>query len=239
MSAKFPIRVALMDDDFAALKWNADLLTRDQRTTVSLEAESPTELLSKLSNHAPVDVILLDVEYWPEDPPFSEFVDQVVSLRPANAVVCISQYGRERSFFTAVQAGVRGFLLKCEVRMSISSAVTLALRSDFLVSSRMLPLLEANWVRGKVVKLNSWAAHPALTPQLSEVFTLRILYGMSAPQTASEIHLAPATVEKYMQYAYQKLGERWGDERLLEGIEIEHLSPEALAFHLYTLPPAG
>ena len=35
-----PLKVALMDDDFYALKWNTALLMRDPRTTVTIEAEN-------------------------------------------------------------------------------------------------------------------------------------------------------------------------------------------------------
>ena len=45
MNINRPIRVGLMDDDFFALKWNADLLTRDFRTTVCFEAGDSRRLI--------------------------------------------------------------------------------------------------------------------------------------------------------------------------------------------------
>lgn len=235
-----PIRVGLMDDDFAALKWNAALLSRDVRTCVCLEAESPAELLAKLDRNAELDVLLLDTEYFPQEPPLGELISKIHTLQPAIPIVCLSQYGEKQFLQAALQCRARGFLLKSEVRMAVGSAVTLALRSDFLISSGMLPQLGAQQMlpRGRLVQINTWVDHPALTPQLKQVFTLRILYGMSAPLAAKEIHLAPATVEKYIQHTYQKLSQHWGDERLLEGVEMEQLPAEAWAFHLYTLPPA-
>lgn len=240
MSGKTPIRVALMDDDFSALQWNAHLLSRDLRTTVSLEAESPEELLLKLHRHPAVDIVLLDVEYLPEEPTLQELMGRISAFSPAPAVICLSQYGGEYPLEKAIQSGARGFLLKNEVRMAISSAVMLALEADFLISPGVIPWL--NEIRpqatGGVVRMKPWVVHPAFSAQLKQVFTLKVLYGMSAPLTAQEVFLTPGTVEKYMQYAYQKLSQRWGDERLLEGIEADELSPEAWAFHLYTLPPA-
>ena len=85
--------------------------------------------------------------------------------------------------------------------------------------------------------MNNWIAHPALTPRLNEVLTLRVLYGMSAPMAAGKIQLATASIEKYMQLAYQKLSIRWGNDRLLAGIDLDHASPEVWAYHIYTLPP--
>ena len=48
-----PIKVALMDDDFFALKWNTALLMRDPRTTVTIEAEKPRDLIEQLKEEGP------------------------------------------------------------------------------------------------------------------------------------------------------------------------------------------
>ena len=55
MDIHLPVRVGLMDDDFFALKWNADLLTRDLRTQVLFEAETPMELLRELKNRKDIN----------------------------------------------------------------------------------------------------------------------------------------------------------------------------------------
>ncbi len=240
MSVKFPIHVALMDDDFSALQWNANLLSRDMRTTVSFEAESPEELLLKLHRHPEVDIVLLDVEYLPDEPTLQELIGRISAFSSTPAVICLSQYGGESPLEHAIQSGARGFLLKNEVRMAISSAVMLALEAGFLISPGVIPWLNEirSQATGDVVRMKPWVVHPAFSAQLKQVFTLKVLYGMSAPLTAQEVFLTPGTVEKYMQHAYQKLSQHWGDERLLEGVETEELSPEAWAFHLYTLPPA-
>lgn len=239
MSVKFPIHVALMDDDFSALQWNANLLSRDIRTTVSLEAESPEELLLKLHRHPEVDIVLLDVEYLPDEPTLQELIGRISAFPSAPAVICLSQYGGESPLKKAIQAGAQGFLLKNEVRMAISSAVMLALEADFLISPGVIPCLDKirPLATGDVVRMKSWVVHPAFSAQLRQVFTLKVLYGMSASLTAQEVFLTPGTVEKYMQHAYQKLGQQWGDDRLLTGLDLDGFPAEVLAFHLYTLPP--
>jgi len=239
MSVQYPLLVALMDDDCAALKWNAHLLAHDLRTRVVLEAESPVELLNKLRRQSRIDVVLLDVEYQPAQPALPELIAQIIAIQPAISILCLSQYGGEENLLNAIRAGAHGFLLKREVRVSIGSAVIMTRGCNFLISAGMLPLLEAKQLRawGKVAKINNWIAHPALTPRLNEVLTLRVLYGMSAPMAASEIQLATTSIEKYMQLAYQKLSIRWGNDRLLECLEFENIHPEVWAYHVYTLPP--
>lgn len=168
------------------------------------------ELLCEVRRHPRIDVVLLDVEYQPAEPALPELIAQITAFQPAVSILCLSQYGGEEHLFNAIRAGAHGFLLKREVRVSVGSAVTMALGCNFLISAGMLPLLEAKQLRacGKVVKINNWITHPVLTPRLNEVLTLWVLYGMSAPMAAGEIQLATASVEKYMQLAYQKLSIR-------------------------------
>ncbi|MHC1733394.1 MAG: sigma factor-like helix-turn-helix DNA-binding protein [Bacteroidales bacterium] len=239
MDIKFPIRVGIMDDDFFALKWNADLLTRDFRTTVCFETETPTGLLFELKQCTEVDIVLIDVEYFPEEPTLPELMSSIYSIHPPPVIVCLSQYGRDQTLCTAIRCGARGFLLKREIRMEISSALVLALQVNFLITPGILPSIsqKRNHLIKQVAKINPWIPHPGLTPQLRQVFTMRVLYGMSAPLTAQEVHLAPGTVEKYMQHAYQKLSAQWGDDEYLAGIELENQPPEVQAFHRFTLPP--
>ena len=238
MKVKLPVRVGLMDDDFFALKWIADLLTRDFRTTVAFETETPGELLTQLKRYD-VDIVLLDVEYQPQEPELSELMCLIQSVNAPPAIVCFSQFDKAKTLRTAIYHGARGFLLKQEVRMAISSALVMASQVNFLITPGVLSVMRQEYQRiiGRVTSINAWRPHPGLTPQLRQVFTLKVLYGMSAPLTAQEIHLAPSTVEKYMQYAYQKLSSRWGDDRFLVGLDLNDCAPEIQAFHRFTLPP--
>ncbi len=243
MKIRLPVEVGLMDDDFFALKWNADLLTRDLRTKVLFETETPLELLHELKSYGKIDAVLLDVEYNNQDLCLHDLVKTIKSIQPRSAIVCLSQYGEPEHFYTAIAAGTRGFLLKREVRMAIASALVQALQVDFLITPGILPLLCQNLglssrqYRDSVSRINAWLPNPSLTPKLQQVFTLRILYGMSSPLVAQEIHLAPTTVEKYTQYAYQKLSTQWGDEQYLAGVDLTEQAPEVQAFHRFNLPP--
>jgi DNA-binding NarL/FixJ family response regulator len=239
VNIRLPVRVGLMDDDFFALKWNADLLTRDLRTTICFEAETPADLCRELSSWDNVDILLLDVEYYPDDPCLPELIRSIQSIRPRTKVVCLSQYGEFESLQAAIQCETGGFLLKRDVRMGIVSALVLAVQVDFLITPGVIPILQQDHKQliEQFTKINAWVPHPCLTPQLRQVLTLRILYGMSAPMAAQEIHLAPSTVEKYMQYIYQRLNIQWGDDEYLAGLELNDLPPDVQAFHRFNLPP--
>ena len=160
------------------------------------------------------------------------------AIFPDVGILCLSQYGERSLLQQALRAGACGFLLKSEIRMEIVSAVVESMRVGFLVTPGLLPALrEQGLAVAGLAAIQAWAPNPRLSPQLLQVFTLRILYGMSAPQAAAELHLAPATVEKYMQYVYQKLSIRWGAEHYLAGVDLAGLPPEVEAFHRFSLPP--
>lgn len=237
--SRYPIFVGIMDDDFFALKWNASLIMRDIRTTVCFDVETPAELIDKVYQDPRVDLILLDVEYQPQRPELSKLITLLINSPVKPVVVCLSQYGGQYEFITAVQNGARGFLIKNEVRMEICSAVIQAMDSCFLITPGVKKLVKMlpRELQDEVTIISSWVPHPCLTSQLQRVFTLKVLYGMSATLTAQKMHLMPGTVEKYMQYIYQKLGMKWGNEKYLAIPELEKYSPEVQAFHRYNLPP--
>ncbi len=239
MNFRLPIRVGLMDDDFFALKWNAGLLARDLRTEVLFESESPKELLRALRSCEDIETLLLDVEYNFIEPPLPDLIQSINRIHPQLAIVCLSQYGDPEHIHAAITTGARGFLLKRDIRMEIGSALVQALQVDFLITPGVLPLIKQDFARfaSRAALINPWSPNPGLTPKLNRVFTLKILYGMSAPLAAQEIHLAPSTVEKYIRYAYQKLSTQWGDEQYLAGINLDDQPPEVRAFHRFNLPP--
>ncbi len=239
MGIALPLSVGLMDDDYFALKWNSDLLSKDLRTTINFEAEYPYQLLEELAHCEKIDLLLLDVEYFPKKPSLSELFTSIEKIRPKLPVVCLSQYGGWDALSTAISHGSRGFLLKNEIKLEIASALILALQVRFLVTPGILPLLiscDKSYL-SQTTTIPIWLLNPKLTSKLNKVFTFRVLYGMSAPLTAKEVFLSSGTVEKYMQQIYQKLSVGWGDTSLLKGVDLARVSPETQAFHFYVLPP--
>lgn len=225
-----------MDDDFAALKWNALLLTRDLRTIVCQEAQSPKQLISGPINW---DVLLIDAEYFPEEPPLETLINMLRHDCPDAAIICLSQYGEIDRIRAAIRGGAKGFLLKNEVRMGIASAVVQALCVDFVTTPGVHMVLNSDFRTSKMMikTIPLWQPTPYLTPQISQVFTLRVLYGMSASGTAQKLSLACGTVEKYIQYAYQRISMDWGDVSYLAGLKLQDTPAEVQAFHLFNLPP--
>lgn len=235
----YPFRVTLMDDDFYALKWNTALIMRDPRTTVVDEAETPDELINNLKKQEKTDVILVDVEYGTEYPPIASLLSSIQKLVPEAVIVCTSQYGEIETIATALQAGVKGFLLKSEIRMAIVPAIMKAALEGIVVTPTIRSKLEedSSFRYEETFVIPTWKPNPHLTPQIVKSFWLRVFFGMRASLAAEELYLETATVERYINQAYKILTDGWGDEKYLFDVDFTQLSPEDQAFVWFTLPP--
>jgi len=235
----YPLRVAVLDDDFYALKWNTAIIMRDPRTTVIIEAETPTGLLKQLKKEDRTHVVVVDVEYGEEFAPLDELLTSVKKLAPDAVIVCTSQYGEMETVKTALEHNVQGFLIKSEVRMAIVPAIIKATINGLVVSPGIAVSLEisSSLVGSEVHILPKWSPNPRLTPQIIKSFWLRVFFGMRASLAANELYLETATVERYINQAYKVLTDGWADESYLFDVDLTALSPEDQAFVWFTLPP--
>ncbi|MFN2144384.1 MAG: response regulator transcription factor [Anaerolineales bacterium] len=234
-----PLKIALMDDDFYALKWNTALLMRDPRTTVTIEAETPKELIGQLRSEGAPDIVIVDVEYAATRLPVAEMLSSIREHAPESVIVCNSQYGAHETIETAMKFNVKGFLLKNEVRMSIASAISYAAQNGLIVSPGIFDLLPSEFTFGQQEAhvLPIWRPNPRLTPQIIKSFWLRVFFGMRASLAADELFVETATIERYVNQAYKVLTDGWADDSYLFDVDFTALSPEDQAFVWFTLPP--
>jgi DNA-binding NarL/FixJ family response regulator len=236
---RYPFKIALLDDDFHALKWNTALAMRDPRTTITIEAERPSELIAQIKKNSPPQIVLVDVEYAPDRIPLDELLNKITEKAPEAVVVCTSQYGEEAVIATAMQHGVKGFLLKQEVRMSIVPAVIHAAVNGLVVTPTIFEKLPNEYTFGKLEAhvFPLWKPNPRLTPQIIKSFWLRVFFGMRASLAAEELFVETTTIERYINQAYKILSDGWADETYMFDVDLEALSPEDQAFVWFTLPP--
>jgi DNA-binding NarL/FixJ family response regulator len=236
---RLPFKVALMDDDFYALKWNTALVMRDPRTTVTIEADTPKELLSQIKREGAPDIVIVDVEYEATRMPVDEMLDTIRKEAPKAVIVCNSQYGERETIETAMKLGARGFLLKNEVRMEMVSAISYAAHNGLIVTPTIFDLLPSQFTFGpnQAHVIPVWKPNPRLTPQIIKSFWLRVFFGMRASLAADELYVETATVERYINQAYKVLTDGWANESYLFNVDLSVLSPEDQAFVWFTLPP--
>lgn len=234
-----PYTIALLDDDFYALKWNTALGMRDPRSTITIEAETPAKLISQIKPNSPPDVVLVDVEYAPDKLPLGKLLETIVGKAPQATIVCTSQYGKPEAIKTAMEYGVKGFLLKQEVRMAIVPAVIHAAVNGLVVSPSIFARLPNEYTFGKKEAhiFPVWKPNPRLTPQIIKSFWLRVFFGMRASLAAEELFVETTTIERYINQAYKILSDGWADEVYMFDVDLAALSPEDQAFVWFTLPP--
>jgi len=236
---QYPHKIALMDDDFYSLKWNTALMMRDPRTTVIVEAETPRQLIQQIKAEGKPDIVIVDVEYSPERLPVPEMLSAIRKEAPEAVIICNSQYGERETIEQSLQHGVKGFLLKNEVRMEIIPAVMYAAVNGFVVTPSVFDMLPSEYTFGakKAHVIPIWQPNPRLTPQIIKSFWLRVFFGMRASLAAEELYVETATVERYINQAYKVLQDGWADEAYLFNVDFSTLSPEDQAFVWFTLPP--
>lgn len=238
-NVRYPLSIALLDDDFHALKWNTALAMRDPRTTIIVEAEIPKQLIAQINEKSPPDIVVVDVEYAPDRIPLDELFGEIKKKAPEAVVICTSQYGDEDVIALAMQHGVKGFLLKQEVRMSIVPAIIYAAVNGLVVTPTIFEKLPSEYTFGQLEAhvFPVWKPNPHLTPQIIKSFWLRVFFGMRASLAAEELFVETTTIERYINQAYKILCDGWADETYMFGVDLDALSPEDQAFVWFTLPP--
>jgi len=138
---------------------------------------------------------------------------------PAITTICLSQYGDRELIQAAVHAGANAILLKNDVRLAIATAVVRAYKAPFTYTPGVIAALSGQFddllVKGGC--LLRWQLHPELAPHLLKVLWLSLVYGMSAAETAEELTLTEATVERYRTQIIDILADGWLDEADLAG----------------------
>jgi two-component system nitrate/nitrite response regulator NarL len=117
----------------------------------------------------------------------------------ATRVLLVSAITEGAIVFKALQEGAAGYLSKDARRSEVIDAVIKVARGETVVP----PELAAGLV--DQIRLRADSPAPALTDREMEVLR-RFATGLSIPQVAAELYLAPSTVKTHTQRLYEKLG---------------------------------
>jgi len=228
-----------MDDDFFALKWNAALIMRDPRTTLSIEADSPRALLTALRTTKKIDVFLIDTEYHPPSPPLPDLIDEINALITNPIIICLSEYVDEALISNAFKLNIKGYLIKNEIKMAIVPALVKASMRKKVITPSVSAFIrehsKSNLDEYEIIPV--WKPNPKLKPTLLKCFWLRVFFGMHSVMVAKELGVEMSTVDKYMNLAYKILPSEWANSTYLNDFNLDELSAEDQAFIWFTLPP--
>ena len=235
----YPLRIAIFDDDYYALKWNTALVMRDPRTTVIIETESPGDLLVRMLEVGRIDIVIVDLEYKDEEWPFEALLREL-KQKFETKVIILSQYGEQTGIQKAFTLGADGFLLKDDIRMAIVPALMKVFLDKKVITPSIKEIIMDN-LHFELTEFDiipKWVPNPELTPNILTAFWMRVFFGMRSPVVAEEMGVAKGTVDRYVNLAYDILPNALMDEEYLFGLDIDQFSAEDRAFLWFTLPPS-
>jgi DNA-binding NarL/FixJ family response regulator len=196
------VRVVICDDQTVVREGLAAILGTDPEIQVVGLAGDGREALELVPETRP-DVILMDLKM-----PVMNGVQATQRLRhayPGVRVLVLTTYANDEWVLDAVRAGAAGYLLKDTRREQLIAAIKGTAEGqsylDPAIAGKVMQQVAAAPTQAR-------AAGPlpeALTEREQEILDL-LAQGLSNPEIAQRLHLAPGTVRNYVSGIFQKLG---------------------------------
>ncbi|MBV9944505.1 MAG: response regulator transcription factor, partial [Solirubrobacterales bacterium] len=190
------VRIVVVDDHPFFRDGISRGLSLDARIEVVGEAGSGREGLDLISRELP-DVAVVDYQM-----PGVDGVGVVHALRRdgiATRVLLVSAITEGPVVFKALQEGAAGYLGKDASRSEVIDAVIKVARGETVVPAELAAGLVDQ------IRLRADSSAPVLSGREMEVLR-GFAKGLSIPQLAAELYLAPSTVKTHTQRLYEKLG---------------------------------
>lgn len=196
MSAQSGTTVVVGDDHPMYREGVVRAMKETGRITVVAEAGDGRAALEAIREHQPA-VALLDLR-MPELDGLA-VVTAVVRDSLPTRVLLLSATEDPATVYEALAAGAAGYLTKESDRDEIIAAVIKCARGEGYLPSHIAGGLATE------VRHRARGDATLLSPREGEIITL-IAQGLSVPDIANRLHLAPTTVRTHVQNLYAKLG---------------------------------
>ncbi len=190
MSNDSPIRVLTVDDHELVRKGIAAILSAEPGFELVAEANTAQQAVRLFREHLP-DVTLMDLRL-----PDSSGVDATRQIRtefPDARIIVLTSYDGDQDIYRALEAGVRGYLLKEMVHSEVLRAIRVVHSGK-----RFIPAEVSQHLHGFFPEV-------ALTPREVEVLSL-IARGFGNKEVADVLGTAAGTVKAHVQSILSKLG---------------------------------
>lgn len=182
------IRVVLAEDQAMVLGALAALLELEQDIEVAATAKGGEQALAALAELDP-DVLLTDIEM-----PGMTGLELAATARrehPRVKVIVLTTFARAGYLRRALDAGVRGYLLKDSPAAQLAEAIRRVHAGGRAVDPELA--------------MEAWAGEDPLTDRERQVLRLAG-EGLSGAAIAERLHLSEGTVRNYLSEAIGKLG---------------------------------
>ncbi len=184
------ISILTVDDHELVRKGIAAILSTE--TDMRLVAEAATgEAAVRLHRTAQPDVTLMDLRL--PDKSGVETTRQIRNETPNAKIIALTSYDGDQDIYRALEAGVRGYLLKEMVHSEIVRAIRMV-----HAGKRFIP-------QEVTQQLNGFFPEVALTPREIEVLSF-VARGFGNKEVGDVLGTAPGTIKAHVQSILSKLG---------------------------------
>jgi two-component system nitrate/nitrite response regulator NarL len=196
------IRVLIVDDHVAVAESLHALLSRDKRFEFTDVAHDATEALRIVREREP-NVVLMDQAL----PGMSgaEATAHVIAACPQTAVVMFSGGMTDDELVTAVESGIRGYLLKGSSVAEVISAIHRAAAGEILLDRDELARLLRRARERTQEKTERDRQKNALTPRERDVLRL-MAEALEISEISRRLGISAHTTRGYVQNILEKLG---------------------------------
>jgi two-component system response regulator NreC len=189
-----PTRIVLADDHVLVREGLKSLLEREH-FQVTAEASDGQEALKLIETHHP-DIAIMDISM-----PTLNGIDAARAITrsaPKTKVILLTQHEEEQYIHEALEAGVKGYVLKNQVANDLIQAIRQVGRGEFYLSPGIS--------RAVMEAFRNKSERPAdpLTARERQVLQL-IAEGKSTKDTASVLGISVKTAESHRMRLMQKL----------------------------------
>jgi DNA-binding NarL/FixJ family response regulator len=183
------IRVLSVDDHDLVRKGLAAILSTESDLSLVAEANCGAEAVRLFRQHRP-DVTLMDLRL--PDQSGEETTRQIRAQFPDARIIALTSYDGDQDIYRALEAGVRGYLLKEMVHSEVVRAIRIVHSGK-----RFIPHEVSQ-------QLSGFFPEVALTPREVEVLSL-VARGLGNKEVGDVLGTAPGTVKAHVQSILSKL----------------------------------
>jgi two-component system, NarL family, response regulator len=185
-----PIRVLCVDDHPLVRKGIASILANEPDLVLIGEADNGRDAVRMFRELQP-DVVLMDLRM-----PELDGIDTTRTIRaefPEARILALTSYDGDQDIYRALEAGVRGYLLKETAHADVVHAIR-----TVYAGRRLMPPDVAE-------RLSEYFPHVALTVRETAVLKL-VSEGLGNKEIADRLGTASGTVKMHVQNILDKLG---------------------------------